>query len=98
MKRALFYEAHPNDGTGPSAELPVSVKCYLDQIDGMVMPVEEVLADIKELEPEADVLDFGDFIAFRIGDVIEVNGARLRRHSWRAIRYAELDPEKKATH
>lgn len=93
MKRALFYDPNPNDGTGCAEPIPVSLHCYLQQIDGVVIPVEEVIAAIKEIEPDCDVRDAGDYLGISLGSrstIPTTPPLPIREFNWRAIRYVEL--------
>ncbi len=86
MKKALFYDPYPNDGTGCTEPLPVSIKCYLDSIDGLVAPIDEIIKALTDIEPDATVEDHDTFISFGLGK----HYPYCREFNWRAIRYIDL--------
>jgi hypothetical protein len=88
-KSVVFYQAH-EDGAGCSEPKPYELTALLDSLEGLHYPIDEAIADIQAVVPDAWVTDCGDYIRVQMGEELQFGGRRTRQFSYCAIKYMEV--------
>lgn len=78
-----FFDPHPGMA-GCTAPLPPEIKKVSDALDGQVLPIEDVLQQLRAVAGKMEVKDAGGMITLMRGSFAR---NEFPVHSWRVLRY-----------